>query len=145
MKGEGGEGIHTFCAHIRFSVPNFRCSNMMMDWQVLEVLITRTDDIGVACALAQLNRFAPTVPPHIVREERQRRDRQRRDTETRKRRLLDELASLSRWEDDFILCERIDKWSIVGWRYVDGEDLDEDGDLWTRYIPALRRTGFWDM
>lgn len=127
-----------------------------MNWQVLDVLMTQMDDIRTASALVRVNRFAPTVPPRMVREERQRRD-----TETRKRRLLDELASLQTEVGfaDMFLSERDyridDRKSIVEWCYVEheGETVftgfeDEDGvpdmvDL-TEYIPVLRRTGYWE-
>ena len=126
-----------------------------MDWQVLEVLITRTDDIRVASALARVCKFAPKVPPRMIREERQRRD-----TEMRKRILLEELLSLQTEIGfaDVFLSERDyridDRKSIVEWCYVEREGeiiftgfVDEDGapdmvDL-TEYIPVLRSTGFW--
>ena len=126
-----------------------------MDWQVLEVLITRTDDIRVASVLARVCKFAPGIPPRMIREERQRRD-----TEMRKRRLLDELSSLQTEIGfaDVFLSERDyhidDRKSIVEWCYVEHEGetiftgfVDEDGapdfvDL-TEYIPVLRRTGYW--
>ena len=126
-----------------------------MNWQVLEMLMMHMDDIRVASALARVCKFAPGIPPRIIREERQRRD-----TEMRKRCLLDELSSLEVeiGVADMFLSERDycidDRKSIVEWCHVEyvGPTVftgfeDEDGvfdftDL-VEYIPVLRSTGFW--
>ena len=118
-----------------------------MDWQVLDVLTTMADDIRIASALAQLNRFAPTITPQMVKEEHQRRD-----TGMRKRLVLDELTYLQT-NGIFFFSERDhridDETSIVKWYNEDiiyTGFMDEDGVPVFDHtsVPLLKRTGYWD-
>jgi len=125
-----------------------------MQWGVLHVLIEHVDDIVTTARLASVSSYAPSIPPHLIREERARRE-----TIARLGVVLSELKGLKKvlgiWS--FILCDRDniidDRTPITKWYRVENEGeieftghVDDDGvpdfeDLEV-YHPVLRPTGF---
>ena len=130
--------------------------NKVMDWCIIEVLMTHMDDIKTASKLACLNKSSPSLPPFLIKEEHKRRD-----TARRKHRLLNEVREL--WRDELDIDLLIDEFginevgpqiidsSITEWcvvhkvNFAEGEILHIDDVLNARdeYTSVLRRTGVW--